>query len=407
MSQNTHQSRPRKHKVRKSSEKLQGIEDDPDHHLAGPFLPQTPIGSLTPIRSGSPAPPSAHVPIKVSPFLRWIVDPVAAFKLLLFPIVLWANWELIAPYTNPSIPNPFSQFFLLSHRVPESSSDDPRYAKGWSDLVFLGYYIVFWSCVRQVLSVTIGRPLGQWFGLRREAKLDRFGEQLNALAYYAVFGFWGCRIMSQLPTWWYASEHFWIGYPHWDMKPELKAYYLTQLAHWTQELLGLILGLEKPRKDFRELFAHHLVTIWLVAGSYLVNTTVTGNAVFVSMDIPDAFFAFSKILNYIQWNNAKVYTFIFFFFVWTYFRHYLSLVIIVSVWTEWDLIPPAGRIWSLKEGTYLVDWVQYQALIPLLLLQGLNLFWYYLILRVLYRAVVHHQADDDRSDDEGEDPKED
>lgn len=48
------------------------------------------------------------------------------------------------------------------------------------------------------------------------------------------------------------------------MKPQLKAYYLTQLAHWCQELLFLLLGLEKPRKDFQELFAHHLVTLWLV-----------------------------------------------------------------------------------------------------------------------------------------------
>ena len=53
-------------------------------------------------------------------------------------------------------------------------------------------------------------------------------------------------------------------YPHWAMKPELKAYYLVQAAYWIQQLLVLVLGLEKPRKDYNELVAHHVVTLWLV-----------------------------------------------------------------------------------------------------------------------------------------------
>ncbi len=53
-------------------------------------------------------------------------------------------------------------------------------------------------------------------------------------------------------------------YPHWDMKPELKRYYLMQAAYWVQQLLVLVLGLEKPRKDYNELVAHHIVTLWLV-----------------------------------------------------------------------------------------------------------------------------------------------
>jgi TLC domain len=53
-------------------------------------------------------------------------------------------------------------------------------------------------------------------------------------------------------------------YPHWEMTPQLKRYYLMQSAHWCQELLVLVLRLEKPRKDYAELVAHHFVTLWLV-----------------------------------------------------------------------------------------------------------------------------------------------
>ena len=55
-----------------------------------------------------------------------------------------------------------------------------------------------------------------------------------------------------------------LDYPHWDMKPEFNAYYLVQMAYWWQQLIVLLLGLEKPRKDYRELVAHHFVTLWLV-----------------------------------------------------------------------------------------------------------------------------------------------
>lgn len=48
------------------------------------------------------------------------------------------------------------------------------------------------------------------------------------------------------------------------MQPLLKRYYLMQLAYWIQQLIVLVLGLEKPRKDFAELVVHHFVTIWLV-----------------------------------------------------------------------------------------------------------------------------------------------
>lgn len=83
------------------------------------------------------------------------------------------------------------------------------------------------------------------------------------------------------------------------MKPELKRYYLMQAAFWTQQLFVLFLRLEKPRKDYYELVAHHFVTLWLVGWSYLINLTLIGNAVYMSMDIPDTLFAVS-----ISWLGA-------------------------------------------------------------------------------------------------------
>ncbi|KAK0191074.1 longevity assurance proteins LAG1/LAC1 [Armillaria mellea] len=382
------------------------IEHDPAHHLAGPFMPQTPLGNLTPVE-----------------------ERREAFKLLIVPVVLYVNWEVLAPWLGKSLEpilspilgpypdaqsaNPFGVFFLLSHYIPTSTPNDPRYQKGWFDLVFIAYHIVFWSMVRQFVTINICRPIARYYGIRKEAKFDRFGEQGYAVFYFFIMGCWGLRIMSQLPTWWYRTEYFWIDYPHWDMVPELKRYYLMQMAYWSQQLLVMLLKLEKPRKDYNELVAHHIVTIWLVGWSYLVNLTLIGNAVYMSMDIPDTSFAFSKLLNYMQWERAKVVSFVFFIGIWTYFRHILNLIILYSVWTEADLIPEHTRVWDPRRGVWLPWWMKYAIFVSLALLQVLNLFWYYLIMRVLYRTITTSVTDDVRSDDEdgdeddGNDTKED
>ncbi|KAG5648976.1 hypothetical protein DXG03_000325 [Asterophora parasitica] len=387
----------------KSKARPTRIESDPTHHLTGPFLPQTPLES----RSNSPVSfrkPSPTPAIPISPWLRWAVQPLSAFKLLLLPLILYANWELLSPYVAPAIPNPFAPFFLISGRVESSTDDDPRYQKSYADLLFLAYNIVFFSCVRQLITINACRPVARYFGLKKEAKLDRFGEQGYALVYFSILGACGYRVMSLLPTYWYRTETFWIDYPHWDMIPELKRYYLMQMAYWCQQLIVLVLGLEKPRKDFKELVAHHLVTLWLVGWSYMLNLTYIGTAVYMSMDIPDAFLAFSKLLNYMQWEKSKTVAFVIFISVWSYFRHYLNLKILWSVWFEIDAAPAASRIWDGVTGAYLPGWMTLQIFLPLFLLQLLNLFWYSLMLRILYRSVKTSTIDDDRSDDEDDEP---
>lgn len=115
----------------------------------------------------------------------------SSLQLLLFPILLFLNWELVSLFINVGLPNPFSRVFLLSGYVQSSRPNDPRYQKSWWDLLFLAYYIVLFAFIRQFVFIYIARPLAKYFGLRRLAKIDRFGEQTYAFIYYAVFGAWG------------------------------------------------------------------------------------------------------------------------------------------------------------------------------------------------------------------------
>ena len=117
--------------------------------------------------------------------------------MLLIVVLLWSNWEMLAPWVAQGLPNPFEPMLFISHRVPDSPPEDPRYQKGWLDLVFIAYYIIFWSFVRQSLTIYVARPIARWFGIKKEAKLERFGEQAYAIIYFGVMGSWG--LVCKLP----------------------------------------------------------------------------------------------------------------------------------------------------------------------------------------------------------------
>lgn len=210
------------------------------------------------------------------------------------------------------------------------------------------------------------------------------------------------------------------------MEGVLKVYYLLQFAYWLQQMLVLVLRLEKPRSDFNELIVHHLVTLWLIGWSYTLSLTHIGTAIFVSMDIPDVFFALSKCLNYLDLQHTSEVSFVFFLLVWHYLRHYQNLRILHSIWTQFDLMPPQARSWipssstltspeawwltapdGLRAGVLPRSWAWQQAFVPLLLLQLVQLFWTALIWRVLYRMVNGFPAKDVREEgEEGEDGEE-
>jgi len=95
-------------------------------------------------------------------------------------------------------------------------------------------------------------------------------------------------------------------------------------------------------------------------------------------------------------------SFVWFIGVWTYMRHYLNVRILWSVWNEYALAAPETRQWDPPRGVWLAGWLRYQIFGALFALQMVNIFWYFLIWRVLYRAVFASVIADDRSDDEDE-----
>jgi acyl-CoA-dependent ceramide synthase len=181
---------------------------------------------------------------------------------------------------------------------PGTPADTPiQYGKGPWDIAFVSFYTIVLSCTREFIMQHFLRPLAIRAGLKSRAKQSRFMEQMYTAIYFGVLGPAGMYVMSRTPVWYFNTRGMYENFPHKTHEAIFKFYYLFQGAYWSQQALVLILGMEKPRKDFKELVAHHIVTLALIALSYRFHFTYMGLAVYITHDISDFFLAVSLPLS--------------------------------------------------------------------------------------------------------------
>ena len=95
-------------------------------------------------------------------------------------------------------------------------------------------------------------------------------------------------------SYWLNFEELWSTWPSRQISGELKWYYLVQLSFWLQQLLAI--NLEKRRKDFGQMFLHHVVTSFLMYIAYAYRWTKVANVVLVLMDAVDFMLPVCKLL---------------------------------------------------------------------------------------------------------------
>ncbi|MCJ1262483.1 hypothetical protein MMC22_002353 [Lobaria immixta] len=314
-------------------------------------------------------------------------------------ILLLAFLSLYA--INPTESNIVHRFIFLSYKLPLETGADPstppHYGKGLWDVAFVSFYTIVLSFTREFVMQELLRPLARFYGLRSRGKQARYMEQMYTALYFVLMGPAGLYVMSRTPVWYFNTRGMYESFPHKTHEAVFKFYYLFQAAYWAQQAIVLLLGMEKPRKDFKELVGHHIVTLALIALSYRFHFTYIGVAVYLTHDISDFFLATSKSLNYVESPLQGPY-FGMCICVWIYLRHYINLRIIFSLFTEFKTVGPYELDWETQQYKCLLSNVITLGLLAAL--QTLNLFWLYCLLRSAYRFVVHRIAKDDRSEAE-------
>ncbi|CAG7953432.1 unnamed protein product [Penicillium olsonii] len=301
---------------------------------------------------------------------------------------------------NPTPSNPMHSAIFLSYpQGPKTPGGPIMYGKGKKDIAFVAFYTIVLSFTREFIMQQMIRPFAVWCGIRGKGKTARFMEQMYTAVYFGVFGPLGLYVMKRSTIWYFNTTAMFEGFPHREHEAVFKAYYLLEASYWAQQAIVLMLQLEKPRKDFKELVGHHIITLALIGLSYRFHFTHMGLAVYITHDISDFFLATSKTLNYLDAYITAPY---FGMFVgwWIYLRHYLNLKILWAVLTEFRTVGPFELNWETQQYKCWIS--QYITFSLLASLQAVNLFWLFLILRILTNYIFTSVAKDERSDDEEE-----
>ncbi|KAK5059741.1 hypothetical protein LTR84_009624 [Exophiala bonariae] len=311
---------------------------------------------------------------------------------------------LAAYFVDPGEHNPFHKAIFLSYPLgPDYPGGPNMYGKGKADMAFVAFYTIVLSFTREFFMQRVIRPAAIYCGITKRGKQWRFMEQVYTALYFSVFGPFGLYVMSKGPLWYFNTTAMFEGFPHRKHEAIFKAYYLLQASYWAQQAIVILLVLEKPRKDFKELVLHHIITLSLIGLSYRFHFARMGIAVYITHDISDFFLATSKTLNYIDASITGPY-FGFFIFVWIYLRHYLNLRILWATLTEFRTVGPFELNWETQQYKCWIS--QYITFGLLAMLQAVNLFWLFLILRIAKNYVFTSVGQDERSDDEDDDEEE-
>ncbi|CAG7732236.1 unnamed protein product, partial [Allacma fusca] len=148
------------------------------------------------------------------------------------------------------------------------------------------------------------RQIERWF--RRRA----FGDKPTALAKFSECGWrFFCYVSSVLiglivlwdKPWFWDRNHCWYDYPHHEVSSGIWWYYMLASAFYWSLMLSQFF--DAHRKDFWEMFIHHVTTLFLLGFSWTCNLTRVGTLVLLVHDIADPFLEIAKMAKYANFSR--------------------------------------------------------------------------------------------------------
>lgn len=302
------------------------------------------------------------------------------------------QFRSLRPYTN--------KFLYLQYVDPISGYS----SIGKDDVYFVITWIVLLTLIRVSIMDYVYLPVAKLYKISSK-KRSRFAEQGWSFSYYLVSWIAGMALMHHA-DYAFSVKHFWMGWPHYNLQFYMKAYYLIQLSCWLSQIY--VLNVEEKRKDYSQMFTHHIITCLLVIGSYYFFYFAVGHAIMAMMDVLDALLALAKMTKYMGYTTLCDAIFLLFLFCWVIFRHGLYNYITYSAIVDApNLIPYKCFYDGFGQHKRCFTPTVYVTFVSLLvLLQIIMLIWFYMILKIVVKVIKGEPAEDNRSDDEDGDDDE-
>lgn len=342
---------------------------------------------------------------------RWVVENQIGLSINL--LMLLAMTHLCFPRARRHT----RKFFRLSYYNPDSG----EYCAGWNDAWLVSYWFVVFTGLRAGVMDYILMPLAKKGGVKTERDRTRFAEQAWLVIYCSVFWTLGMYILIN-SDYWLNMKQLWTDWPNREIGGLRKWYILVQYAFWLQQIM--VINIEARRKDYWQMFTHHIVTTILIFTSYGYHQTKVANLILCIMDTGDIILGLAKCSKYLGYTLLPDILFVIFMASWVFARHICYLMVCWSVYADIPAtisygcyrgkngsitgpFPAPDRFGHLfepfRDPEGLVCWndtIKWGFLSALLFLQGIIIMWFVMILRVAIRVISGGQADDVRSDDE-------
>lgn len=217
--------------------------------------------------------------------------------------------------------------------------------------------------------------LNAWWGVikrdsARSLEIQKFNEAFWRAAFYTFIWCYGIWV-GWRESWLLEMRAIWAGWPlEQQASIEVRWYYFLSFGHYIH--LFVTQFFEPRRKDWWEMFIHHIVTMMLLFFSYVVNFVRIGTVVLLCHDGSDIFLELAKLFNYMRMGTLCDATFVVFA---------LAFFIGRLVLYPWRVVYVAVVLGAEQVGV----WRGFYIFVGLLLvLQVLHLFWFYTIVCMVW-----------------------
>jgi len=169
------------------------------------------------------------------------------------------------------------------------------------------------------------------------------------------------------------AKKIWIDFPNTPTSSLMRHFYLMQLCFNFSNLVCHFF-LETRRKDFWQMLLHHVATSILIGLSYAVGGLRIGAVILVTQDLCDVIFEFGKLFVYTKNKIIADAIFVVMICTWVYTRLYLFpfQCLPIAYWPSSPNPVPLHNVFKVL----------------LAVIAVLNYFWFYLMIKVLFRRVI-------------------
>ncbi|UJR19075.1 hypothetical protein I4U23_022206 [Adineta vaga] len=260
-------------------------------------------------------------------------------------------------------------------------------------IIFISF---FFTLIRYLFQSILSLKLITWFQLTIQNE-KKFSESTWKFLFYTCS--WSyCFYLVK-----YRYNYFDEPYLVWDnwsvgmfVPFNIKILYFIQCGFYIHSVYATIY-LDSKRKDFYIMILHHIITTILIFVSYAIRYHRVGLLVLFCHDIADIWLEITKIIRYLntkqdkRWEQISYIGFTIFVICWFVFRLY---------WFPLKVLYSTGVVAvyrTLDRGLHL--YIPFNIMLWILFI--LNIYWFFLILKVLHNAIFGclSRSGDVREDD--------